>query len=363
MGARLRDIAQKLGISVTTVSLALKGHPRITEKRRQQVLRVARKMGYQPNLLARALATGRAGIIGLIISDNSNPFYAEVIQGVEDVASSAGMSVILANTYREPKREGAALRTLLSRKVDGVILSPVRTPGHQLEDDRYLRALAKEGFPLIIITRSVDDPDFHAVSVDNVDLALAGVRHLVNRGHRQICYLGSESRTHPDAERLRGYQRALEESGIGVPEKRVLRCAPNLEGGYQGARRLFETGRGFTAVFTFNDAMAIGAMRYFREQGLSIPGDLAILGCDDIEMSRYSLVSLSTMRIPKYEMGCQAAEAILGIIRGEFIQRVKIILKAELVERESTRTQGREIGEAEILIAVHNGELPKKGES
>jgi len=333
---RLEDIAQRLGISVTTVSLALKGHPRITEKRREQVLRVARSMGYRPNLLARALATGRAGIVGLIVSDNTDPFYAEVVRAVEDRVTETAMSVILCNTSRDPKREGAAVRMLLSRKVDGIIISPVRTPGDRDEEDRYLRALAQEGFPLVIITRSVRDPDFHAVSVDNVGLAERAVEHLMSLGHRRIVYLGSEVRTHPDGERMRGYREALRRAGIPFDPSLVERCAPSLEGGHAGATRFLARGGDATAVFAFNDVIALGAVRALREHGAEIPADVSVLGCDDIEAARYSAVSLSTMRIPKYEMGARAADIILQSIRAPSAERVHLVLEAELVQREST---------------------------
>jgi len=336
MPIRLEDIAQRLGISVTTVSLALKGHPRITEKRREQVLRVARSMGYRPNLLARALATGRAGIVGLIVSDNTDPFYAELIRAVEERAAEAAMSVILCNTSRNPQREGAAVRMLLSRKVDGIILSPVETPGGRDEEDRYLRALAREGFPLVIITRSVRDPDFHAVSVDNVGLARRAVEYLLSRGHRRIGYLGSEVRTHPDGERLRGYREALREAGVSFHPGLVERCAPSLAGGYEGARRFLSRAERPTALFAFNDVIALGALRALRDGGVSVPGKMSVLGCDDIEAARYSAVSLSTMRIPKFEMGARAAGIILDSMRTPAAERHHVVLEAELVEREST---------------------------
>jgi DNA-binding LacI/PurR family transcriptional regulator len=350
---RLEDIAQRLGISVTTVSLALKGHPRITEKRREQVLRVARSMGYRPNLLARALATGRAGIVGLIVSDNTDPFYAELIRAVEEHVAEAAMSVILCNTSRDPNREGAAVRMLLSRKVDGIILSPVQTPGGEDDEDRYLRALAREGFPLVIITRSVRDPDFHAVSVDNVGLGRRAVEYLLGRGHRRIGYLGSEVRTHPDGERIRGYRDALREANVSFHPGLVERCAPSMEGGYLGTRRMLSRGERPTAIFAFNDVIALGALRALRDKGVNVPGDMSVLGCDDIEAAPYSAVSLSTMRIPKYEMGARAADIILNSMRTPTTDRHQVVLEATLVERESTGDPPRTVDSAADLEAGH----------
>ena len=326
----IKDIARELDLSVNTVSRALNSKPDVSRQTRARVLETARRLHYVPNTIARSLVTSRTATLGLVVTDVVNPFYSRVIRGVEETARQLGYTIILVNSNESDEDEKAALRALRSKRVDGMLISPV-----QASYD-HLAALQEDGVPLVLINRHFDELDTDYVINDNRLGAYLAVSHLVRLGHRAIACISGPKQISSVRERMHGYRQALEESAIPAEQQCVLHTTLTLEGGYQATSRLLQSYPGLTAIFAYSDLLAIGALKAIREAGRRIPDDLALVGYDDIEVSSFLEVPLTTIHQPAREMGRQAVEVLQHIIQvGGTEQHQHIVLQPRLVVRSS----------------------------
>lgn len=251
----IKDIAQRAGVSTATVSYVVNGTRFVSPELRERVLTAITELDYRPNAVARSLRQKRTRTIGLIVPDNSNPFFAEVAKGVEDAGYEAGVSVILCNSDGSFERELRYLQTLRDKQVDGVILIAT-TPNAD-----HLASVVEREIPVVVFYRRVPHLNVDTLVVDNHGGGVLATRHLIELGHAQIACVAPASTNSPSALRVAGFRRAMEEAGLTVDETLIYRGDNRFAGGQDGAEHLLGTGKPFTAVFAGNDVMAVGTIR------------------------------------------------------------------------------------------------------
>jgi len=330
----ISDIARIAGVSLATVSRALNNKPRISTVTRDKILEIASRNGYNPNPLARGLSRGRTNNIGLVVIDITNPFYSPIIQAVEKRAEEEGYNLLVVNSQHSSAREEKYINSLVQQRVSGIIVSPVQDPR------KYLGMLKKRKIPVVFLYPP-SGAKCDSVDVDNVKGAYGAVTHLIKLGHRQIAYISRGLlHRHPSSKRLLGYKKALRSSGIPFNEKFMVKTITDqgrIEEGYQATLKLLSNGVRPTAIFAFNDLIAMGCLKALKEKGLKVPDDMAVVGFDDIEFAPFLEVPLTTVRIPEYEVGEIAVKLLFeridsGRMNGKYR---KVCLSPELVIRKS----------------------------
>ena len=328
----LHDIAREAGVSFNTVSRALNDKPDVSEETKRRVLEVARRLDYRPNRLARGLRQRRTATIGVVVADLANPFFAEVVEGIDRVCTARGYGLVLANTEEDPARELAAVHSLVERQVDGVLLAPTQ------RDLASLHYLVKRGVPFSLLARFFKDFAAQAVINDDREGARLAVAHLLSRGHRRILFLNGPPYNSSALLRLEGYRLAHAEAGLPVDETLILTTNARMDGGETAVANALRNKLSFTAVFCFSDYVAFGALRALRRAGCRIPADVAVMGYDDVAFAELVNPPLSTVRIAKTRLGATAAQILLARIEGAETKggETLITLPPELVVREST---------------------------
>jgi LacI family transcriptional regulator len=328
----LEEIARAAGVSPSTVSRILNGTVRVSSAKRQAVEQAIAQFRYRPNVLARSLASGRTDTIGVLTQTVSSPFYAEWLRAIEDALQEPGFTPVFVSSRWSLEEERSRIEEFIDRRVDGIIIL------HGQLDASCLAAYSRQT-PLVVLGRSLEDsPELVGFPIDNVQGAFDATQHLIAQGHRQIAFIAGPA-SHTDAlERLAGYRMALEEAGIGFDAVRVEQGDFLETGGVTAMERLFERGVEFTAVFCANDQTAYGARLVLYRRGLRVPEDVSIVGFDDVPTSQYATPPLTTVRQPIYELGRQAAEAIVKLIRKEPVTLSAAPLS--LVVRETTCAPG-----------------------
>ncbi|MEA2536833.1 MAG: LacI family transcriptional regulator [Chloroflexota bacterium] len=333
-GTRLRDIAQEIGCSVNTVSRALSNKPDVSPETRARVHEVAARLHYTPNLLARALVSRQTHTLGLVVADCTNPYYGQMIRGVEAAATRAGYALLLATSDENPDKERRVLTTLRERRVDGLLIAPIDGKAD------YLAGLASDGPPQIYLSRPPEGFAADFVANDNRAGATMAVGHLVELGHRTIVHVAREGAVFSALEREAGYLDALQAAGI--EERPRVRVTPDIEGGRQAARSLLEGDQLPEAVFAYNDLVAIGLMSELAAAGRRVPQDVSVVGYDDIEPAGYVQPRLTTIAQGTTEIGRRAAELLVRRIERGPVQSARaIVLPPSLVVRDSTAAPRR----------------------
>jgi LacI family transcriptional regulator len=324
----IADVAREAQVSLMTVSRVINDKEGISDSTRQRVQEVIDRLGYRPSKIARGLATQRTGTLGLVVPDNSNPFFSEVARGVEHAAYAEDYNVFLCNTEEDTEREKAVLESLAEKRVDGLLLCSPR-----LDDEDLLIAI--KYFPAtVLINRVLPGSATAALRLDNQGGAKHGVQHLLQRGHRAIGFLAGPHKSFGGQKRAVGYQEALEEFGIPYNAAWVQHCTPMVHGGQDAAIDLLSRNPELTALFCFNDLVAIGALKACAQLGRSVPDDIAIVGFDDIPLASLVTPALTTFHVSRYELGRRAAEHLLAQINGQ-TNHTDTVIPVELVIRAS----------------------------
>ncbi len=295
MTSTSRDVARAAGVSVATVSRAFSEAGAVSETTRRKVLTEARRLGYSPNPAARRLITGRSGNIGIIVPDLANPFFADIIKGVQRRAREGRQAILVADTDEQARLEGDALRSL-ARQVDGVILASPRSAIEDLPTDLNI--------PIVLIHRQA--PGWWSVTADfaeGVRQALVNLRAL---GHNHVAYAGGPNLSWSGGMRTESLRRCSAELGVTLYE--LGSVAPTIDGGLAAADLTLATPA--TALIAYNDVVALGAMRRFGARGVEVPGDMSVVGCDNTMLSQLAVPSLTTVDVPRFEAG-EAAVALL----------------------------------------------------
>ncbi len=326
----IRDVAARAGVSYQTVSRVINASEQVTDETRQKVQVAIEELGYRPNRLAQSMVTQKTRTIGLMVVDIKNPFFFEVARGVQDMAETQGYNVFVCNTDDDPQREQEMLTLLASQEVDGVIMATVNSP------EEELLAFAEHYKPLVVINRDIPHPKASLVSVDILKGAKLAVQHLIDRGHRNIAMLSHAGHKPDEMRRVRGYRETLVDNGFTPRDEWLVLAPPNLMGGYEATQALLKTYPEVTAIFTYHDLMAIGALRGCHDLGLSVPQDCAVMGFDDIEFSTMMQPSLSSIRFDKYMVGKMAMQRLFEMFADPDVGYDPIRFDVELVLREST---------------------------
>jgi LacI family transcriptional regulator len=325
----INDVAKKSGVSATTVSHTLNETRFVSAGVRKKVLDAVRELGYQPNSLARSLRRKETQTFGLIVPDSINQYFAEIQCGVEHAAYEKGYSVILCNTEGNEEKENLYVKVLRNKQVDGLLFI---SAGYQ---SQTLKSLIDEKVPLVLVDRDLPDLEVDTIMADNFNGGYVATSHLISLGHTRIaCITGSEGIL-SSGRRIVGYQKALEEHGIPFDEQLI--CTGNFHavGGKKAALHLLRMEKSPTAIFAFNDVMAVGAIQAAVESQRKIPADLAIVGFDDIELASFLQPPLTTIRQPKQEMGRLAVEMLINRINDRDLPIKKVVLPVSLIKRES----------------------------
>lgn len=323
----LKMVAERAGVSVNTVSRAINNKPDINEETKKRILKVAQELGYVRNDTAVALRTKKTGTIGVVIADNRNPFYAEVLNGMEVAAREKNYHIILANTQRDYQKEEEAINLLLAKRVDGLLITPVQ------DRDDDIKNLIDANIPFVVVGRDFENIEVDAVYNDEVKGGFLATEYLIKKGHKRIALINGFLYKSPARGRLEGYKRALKEYGILFDDALVNVGDIDVKDGYERTKQLFEKGLDFTAIFAYNDMMAFGAMQAIREKGLKIPEDIGLVGYDDIPFSSLISPALTTIRLKKQNLGVQSVKLLLSRINGKRKKIKKKMLDVELITR------------------------------
>lgn len=336
----IKDIAKAIGVAHSTVSRALNGDPRISAATREKVLRAAQELNYRPNLSAKGLARRRVLSVGLVVPDVSEPFYGRIVAGVDRVTYDAGFNLVLYLTHADRERELAALEQIRQGRVDGLILMIRKAKAEAVIE------MQREGVPLVLLLQEIPGSGIGSVRVDNAGGAIKAVRHLAAGGHRRIAMIVGPSHAPDSRERRRGYRQALKEEGIPFEPEMIARGDYSFKSGYRAVDKLMSlpASRRPTAIFAANDHMAMGAIKRLTEIGVSVPGDVAVIGFDDIAPAAYYRPALTTVRQPIEESARRAAELLIGRIQGTVSELPEVELGTELVVRESCGQPGLHVG-------------------
>ena len=329
MTLSIKDIAKVALVSYSTVSRALTDSPRVKPETRERIKRLASEMGYSPSAVARSLVTQRTQTIGLVATTITDLFQAEVIQVIEETALDHGYSVILAHSGSGSERELDEFQALRERRVDGIILISVRA------DSACASLLRDTDMPIVFINNVLNDQYARSVRVDNYGGAVQAVQHLLELGHQRVAYITGPSLEWDNIERRKGYEQALLSHGVPVDPALILQGDSRPRGGTQAMRELLALASGPTAVFCYNDASALGALRAAHAAGQRDPQDLSIVGFDDIDLAAHFEPPLTTFAQPKRDMGQMAVQMILAMLAGEQISE-NCVMPGHLIVREST---------------------------
>ena len=312
-----------------TVSRVVNGKAEVGQATRQRVQGVIERLGYRPSGIARGLATKRTGTIGLVVPDVANPFFAEVAQGAEHLAYAEGFNVFLCNTQEDADLEAAVLRSLEEKRVDGVVLCSSRL------DEASLREAVSGFSSVVMVNRRLVWERVHSVLLDDETGGRLATAHLLNSGHQAVGLLAGPGVSHSGVERAAGYRAALADSGIPYVPDYVRPCPPKVDGGYDAAMALLSTCPELSAVFCYNDLVAVGVLRACADLGRRVPADVAVVGYDDIPLAALVSPPLTTCRVPRYQLGAEAVRSLLGKIREGEEGPGEIVLGPRLVVRAS----------------------------
>ncbi len=328
MPVTIKDIAKTAGVSHTTVSRALQGNPAISAETTARIKKLAQEMGYTPSAVAQSLLSQRTYTIGMVITTIADPFIVQIVEGVERVAKEAGYSVFLSTSHNNPNQEIAVVDTFQRRRVDAIIVTSSRV------GSVYSSQLDKIQVPIVLINNQEEGDFLHTVAVNDIQGAQLAVQHLLDLGHSRIAYIGASNRPKSNRRRMAGYETALKQAGI--PNFSDLILTPPADNDFERGQAALDLllVAGASAVFCYNDIIAIGLLMACRQRNLCIPQELSVVGFDDIEPASYVTPSLTTIRQPRSKLGQLAMNMVLDLLNEQEAQDQ--ILECELIVRESS---------------------------
>ena len=352
--ATIHDVAKAAGVSSATVSHVINNSRFVTPQTRARVLEAIEKLRYRRDGVARSLRRSSTGTIGLMISDISNPYFSELVRGVEDAVygTNKGYKLVLCNTDEDPSKERLYLDVMLENRIDGLIMAPVG--GNR----GVLAGLIDDGFPVVFVDRDLPDLLADAVTIDNRDAAFGLISHLAGLGHRRIAAMHAELTADSIEERLAGYRMALAAAGLPVDPDLLFHSGSSIEQARLSGLGFLAAGKKVSAVFCTNNFMTLGFLQAMNERGLHCPEDLAVVGFDDFPWASSFRPQLTVVAQPAADIGKQAVQLMLSRLAAEApAEPVRRVMKGELVVRESC---GARLGrEALQKLVTQGGSCPR----
>ncbi len=329
------DIAKKLKISVSTVSRAINEHPDIKEETRNQVKKLAKKLNYSPNQIARSLKSKKTNVIGVIVPEIKHDFFSSAISGIEEIAYHFGYTILVCQSNESYKREIINTNALMHQRVAGLIVSISQTT----KNGNHFKELINRGMPIVFFDRACKDVSANKVVIDDAKSAFDAVTHLIQRGRKKIAHLAGPQKLKICEQRLKGYKNALKEANIPI-SKELIRYSSGLHeiDGYNSLDSLLKENIIPDAIFAVNDPVAIGAFQRMKEDGLKIPKDIAIVGFSNNRITSLIEPSMTTVSQPSFKMGEKAAGLLIEMLKNpkRNNQKKTIMLETELIIRKST---------------------------
>lgn len=331
----IRDIGNQLGLSAMTVSLALRNHSRISAQTKARVLAAMEELGYRPNRVARALATGKSNLIGVVVPNSSDQYYAEVIRAIEDAARAADYHVLLSNGSYELEHYAERVREMLSLHVQGLIAAPPFT-SERPKLPPFWSELERDDFQVVLINRQLRPPLFHQVAADYMAGVKLVVAELAARGHQRVAYISGTPAMLPIRQRLTAFRKYARQAGFAQDAALIEYSALTYAGGFEAGQQLWQNNQVKpTAVVAFSDVVAVGLLRFLEQRGIKVPAEVSVVSFDGTPVGAFTHISLTTVATPMYEIGQRALGLLLGALAGEYTAPQSVILPVKLEVRES----------------------------
>ncbi len=341
MAVTIKDIAKQAGVAHTTVSRALRGSPLIPPETTQRIRQIAAELGYHPSAAARSLKTSRSQVLGVVVSNLDDPFFSEILQGIESVAQESGYSLFVAASHHDPQREQRIVQAMVEHRADGVVICSTPFSTEQA------RLLLEYSQPIVVVNNQSAEDYRYSIYHDDVDGSRQITRHLLDLGHRHIAYLGNAASGRTTLDRLSGFRHEMAAAGRIIPAEYIYQApGGGAQDGLIAVRHFLDLPERPTALVCFNDMMAVGALKGLQQAGLRVPADCSVTGFDNIAFSAYTQPALTTFDQPKRFIGAEAARLILGLMQapacdGAPPEPVIRLLKGQLLVRESTASPER----------------------
>ena len=335
MKTTIKDVAKKAGVSIATVSFVINDSKHVSVETKNRVLKAIKSLNYHPSKSAIDLVSGKTGNIGFILTDDhflrTEPFYTRIFLGTEFEARSEGYYILLTSIKPDYNENDLLPRFILNKSVDGIIVAGKIS--HNL-----LERIATYNLPTVFVDYIPPANSSPLVLIDNIQGALLATNHLINLGHKNIAFICGDIK-HPSlSDRLIGYKKALQNANIPIKNNLIITDAeyPDRQNGFNSAKKIFSKNKNVTAVFAGNDAMAIGVLNYLKNNGYKVPQDVSLIGFDDVEADLMLNPPLTTIRVPKIEMGIEALKLLVNTLKNKKSISKKILVPVELIVREST---------------------------
>lgn len=328
--ATLKDIARDMGCSVSLVSRALNNHPTVKESTREQIIATAKRKNYYPDRAARSLIGHPTGVIGVLMASNSGIYYSTIVNGIEYVASETDYSLVFSNSFNLCEYEK------FMDRVDGLIIF-----SSYIKKSRIPEIMDRD-IPMVFVESNLTGDKTNCIYVDNKLGGYIATKHLVELKHTRIAHIAGDLSDQVSMDRMKGYQNALQEAGLPFQTELIRVGNFDSDGGYRAMKSLLESGPLCTAVFIASDEMSFGALHAIHEAGLQVPGEISVIGYDDVEFSRYTHPPLTTVRQPRFELGKKSMSFLVSILKCSVnnTESVKICYTPELVVRGTTGSPG-----------------------
>ena len=336
MPVTVKDIAARAGVSHSTVSRALHNSPLIAEETIERIQDLASEMGYSPSAAARALKTNRSQMLGVILSSIDDPFFSEILQGIEEVIQPSGYSLFIAAAHRDPQREHEIARAMVEHRADGVIICSTSFSGE------HSAQLLQYGVPMVVVNNQAAEDFRYSIYHDDVDGSRQVTHHLIQLGHRKIAYIGNSLSGRTTQDRMAGFRQEMVAAKLPVPIEYIYQSAGGEpENGLAALMHFLNLPDRPTAYACYNDMVAIGVLKGLQQSGIRVPEEVSVCGFDNIKFTAHTNPALTTLDQPKRFIGAEAARLLLGLLGtaspGELPNQQNVrILKGRLLVREST---------------------------
>ena len=328
----IKDLARKLGISVSTVSRALRNAPDINIKTKQEVIKLAEELDYEPNALAKSLVQKKTNIIGVIVPELDMQFFSSAIRGIQEEAHKRGFNVLIAQSNENYNLEVENVKSMVASRLDGLIVSLSR----KTKDFSHFDKILRRDIPLILFDRATDAIESSKVLADDSEGAYSATEHLIEQGYKKIAHLSGPQNLDITKLRMKGYLDALDENDIAVNEDYIVHCNLTREDAYRKVKKLMTSLNPPDAIFAINDPVAIEAMKVVKEMGLKIPFHVGIIGFNNEPLTDLTCPKLSSVNIPSKKMGQHSAEILIDQIEGTNSRIITETLPCDLIVRESS---------------------------